>query len=104
MQKLHSQLPRQLRVEVQHGIPVIPKTVSELRELPTWPDGLLEGRRKPVLDYLDGGTWSLVSEFTEVESGKRAKAALTLLVCTYSEVGDELAASLLTFVMNGLRA
>jgi hypothetical protein len=45
-----------------------------------------------VLDDLHGGTWSLVSEFTEVECGKRAKVALTLLICTYSKVGDELAA------------
>jgi DNA invertase Pin-like site-specific DNA recombinase len=30
----------------------------------------LEAQRKSVLDYLDGGSWELVAEFTEVESGK----------------------------------
>src|SRR5439155_610167 len=30
----------------------------------------LDVQRKSVLDYLDGGRWSLVAEFTEVESGK----------------------------------
>lgn len=30
----------------------------------------LEGQREAVLDYLNGGGWSLVAEFTEVESGK----------------------------------
>lgn len=31
----------------------------------------LEAQRKAVLDFLNGGRWDLVSEFTEVESGKR---------------------------------
>jgi len=31
----------------------------------------LDAQRKAVRDYLDGGTWSLIGEFTEVESGKR---------------------------------
>jgi DNA invertase Pin-like site-specific DNA recombinase len=31
----------------------------------------LEAQRKAVLDYLNGGAWSLVGEFTEIESGKR---------------------------------
>jgi len=31
----------------------------------------LEAQRKSVFDYLDGGRWSLVAEFTEIESGKR---------------------------------
>lgn len=31
----------------------------------------LEAQRKAVADYLNGGTWELVGEFTEVESGKR---------------------------------
>ena len=30
----------------------------------------LEAQRTSVLDYLDGGKWELVAEFTEVESGK----------------------------------
>ena len=30
----------------------------------------LEAQRKSVGDYLDGARWSLVAEFTEVESGK----------------------------------
>src|SRR2546429_6057628 len=30
----------------------------------------LEAQRKSVRDYLDGGRWSLVAEFTEIESGK----------------------------------
>lgn len=32
----------------------------------------LEAQRKAVQDYLDGGRWSLIGEFTEVESGKRS--------------------------------
>ncbi len=31
----------------------------------------LEAQRKSVLDYLDGGRWTLIAEFTEIESGKR---------------------------------
>ena len=31
----------------------------------------LEAQRKAVFDYLDGGNWKLVAEYTEVESGKR---------------------------------
>jgi DNA invertase Pin-like site-specific DNA recombinase len=31
----------------------------------------LEAQRKAVHDYLNGGTWSLIGEFTEIESGKR---------------------------------
>jgi DNA invertase Pin-like site-specific DNA recombinase len=33
----------------------------------------LEAQRKAVLDYLNGGAWSLAGEFTEIESGKRNK-------------------------------
>ncbi len=32
----------------------------------------LEAQRESVLNYLDGGRWELVAEFTEVESGKRS--------------------------------
>jgi DNA invertase Pin-like site-specific DNA recombinase len=32
----------------------------------------LEAQRKAVTDYLNGGRWRLVSEFVEVESGRRA--------------------------------
>src|SRR5262245_12406288 len=31
----------------------------------------LDAQRKAVLDFLDGGKWELVGEFTEIESGKR---------------------------------
>lgn len=31
----------------------------------------LEAQRKAVADYLNGGAWKLVGEFTEVESGRR---------------------------------
>jgi DNA invertase Pin-like site-specific DNA recombinase len=31
----------------------------------------LEAQRKAVNDYLDGGSWELVAEFVEVESGRR---------------------------------
>jgi DNA invertase Pin-like site-specific DNA recombinase len=31
----------------------------------------LDAQRKAVDDYLNGGTWSLVDTFTEIESGKR---------------------------------
>src|SRR5262245_4271404 len=38
-----------------------------------WKSGLgLEAQRKSILDFLDGGRWSLVAEFTKVESGKRS--------------------------------
>jgi hypothetical protein len=32
----------------------------------------LEAQRKAVTDFLNGGNWTLVREFVEVESGKRA--------------------------------
>jgi Resolvase, N terminal domain len=32
----------------------------------------LDAQRKAVLDYLNGGSWELVSEHTEIETGKRA--------------------------------
>jgi DNA invertase Pin-like site-specific DNA recombinase len=31
----------------------------------------LEAQRKAVTDYLNGGNWSLLAEFVEVESGKK---------------------------------
>jgi len=31
----------------------------------------LDAQRKAVIDYLDGGDWELVAEFTEIESGRR---------------------------------
>lgn len=31
----------------------------------------LEAQKKAVTDYLNGGKWSLIGEFTEVETGKR---------------------------------
>jgi DNA invertase Pin-like site-specific DNA recombinase len=31
----------------------------------------LDAQRKAVADYLDGGQWTLIEEFTEIESGKR---------------------------------
>ena len=31
----------------------------------------LDAQRKAVRDFLDGGSWDLIREFTEVESGKR---------------------------------
>jgi DNA invertase Pin-like site-specific DNA recombinase len=32
----------------------------------------LAAQRKSILDYLDGGRWQLIAEFTEVESGKHS--------------------------------
>jgi DNA invertase Pin-like site-specific DNA recombinase len=32
----------------------------------------LEAQRKAVADYLNGGRWRLLAEFTEVENGKNA--------------------------------
>jgi DNA invertase Pin-like site-specific DNA recombinase len=32
----------------------------------------LEAQRKAVEDFLNGGSWTLVREFVEVESGKKA--------------------------------
>lgn len=33
----------------------------------------LEAQRRAVEDYLNGGSWKLVADFTEIESGKRAE-------------------------------
>jgi DNA invertase Pin-like site-specific DNA recombinase len=44
----------------------------------------LEAQRKAVLDYLNGGRWTLVQEFVEVESGKhsdRQQLAAALAAC-----------------------
>jgi len=44
----------------------------------------MEAQRKAIADYLNGGRWSLVSEFTEVESGKnknRAELSKALALC-----------------------
>ncbi|CAM3270672.1 hypothetical protein JHFBIEKO_4804 [Methylobacterium mesophilicum] len=44
----------------------------------------LEGQRKAVADYLNGGRWSVISEVVEVESGKnsdRPKLAEALKLC-----------------------
>jgi hypothetical protein len=35
----------------------------------------LEAQRTAVMNYLDGGRWTLVGEFTDVESGKHACGA-----------------------------
>jgi DNA invertase Pin-like site-specific DNA recombinase len=35
----------------------------------------LEAQKKAVLDFLNGGDWELVAEFTEVETGKKAHTA-----------------------------
>src|SRR5215467_11653404 len=32
----------------------------------------LDAQREAVMNYLNGGRWTLIGEFTEVESGKRA--------------------------------
>ncbi len=32
----------------------------------------LDAQRKAVMDFLNGGQWELIAEFTEIESGKRA--------------------------------
>ena len=34
----------------------------------------IEAQREAVLNYLNGGNWSIASEFTEIESGKRVSA------------------------------
>jgi DNA invertase Pin-like site-specific DNA recombinase len=44
----------------------------------------LEAQQKAVADFLNGGTWSLVGEFTEVESGKhddRPRLAEAMRAC-----------------------
>jgi DNA invertase Pin-like site-specific DNA recombinase len=44
----------------------------------------LEAQRKAVTDYLNGGSWQLIAEFTEVESGKRSdrpQLAAALAAC-----------------------
>lgn len=43
----------------------------------------LEAQQRAVMDYLNGGQWCLVGEFTEVESGKRGdRPALTKAIET----------------------
>src|SRR5215469_13960902 len=32
----------------------------------------LEAQRKAVMGYLNGGSWKLIGEFTEIESGRKA--------------------------------
>jgi DNA invertase Pin-like site-specific DNA recombinase len=44
----------------------------------------LEAQRSAVLAYLDGGSWTMIAEFTEVESGKHAdrpQLAAALAAC-----------------------
>ena len=44
----------------------------------------LEAQRSAVLAYLDGGSWSMIAEFTEVESGRyadRSQLAAALATC-----------------------
>jgi Resolvase, N terminal domain len=44
----------------------------------------LEAQREAVLNYLNGGSWTLVADFTEVESGKhsdRPQLAAALAAC-----------------------
>src|SRR5256886_13277917 len=44
----------------------------------------LEAQRKAVLDYLNGGRWSLMQEFVEIESGKhndRPQLTAALAAC-----------------------
>src|SRR5262249_21708907 len=44
----------------------------------------LEAQRSAVLAYLDGGSWTMFAEFTEVESGKHAdrpQLAAALVAC-----------------------
>src|SRR5215475_12806885 len=44
----------------------------------------LEGQRAAVINYLDGGRWTLVAEFTEIESGAnngRPELAKALAAC-----------------------
>jgi hypothetical protein len=44
----------------------------------------LEAQQAAVQNYLDGGTWKLVGEFTEVESGRKSERpalAKTLALC-----------------------
>ena len=38
----------------------------------------LDAQRKAVEDYLNGGTWSLIGEFTEVESDQRPELVKAL--------------------------
>jgi DNA invertase Pin-like site-specific DNA recombinase len=33
----------------------------------------LDAQRKVVTDYLNGGSWELIGEFTEIESGKHSE-------------------------------
>jgi DNA invertase Pin-like site-specific DNA recombinase len=44
----------------------------------------LDAQREAVLNYLNGGSWTLVQEFVEVESGKhsdRPQLAAALAAC-----------------------
>jgi DNA invertase Pin-like site-specific DNA recombinase len=44
----------------------------------------LDAQRDAVIRYLDGGSWSLLGEFTEIESGRnnaRPQLAVALTMC-----------------------
>jgi hypothetical protein len=55
----------------------------------------MAAQRKAVEDYLNGGRWKLVGEFTEVESGKRSdrpeleKAAAKRAEKTFNRLMDK---------------
>jgi DNA invertase Pin-like site-specific DNA recombinase len=64
------------------------KWISYLR-VSTDPQGAsglgLEGQRKAVVDFLNGGRWQLTAEFVEIESGRRSnnrpQLAAALMAC-----------------------
>jgi hypothetical protein len=37
---------------------------------------MIDQQREAVMNYLNGGSWQLVGEFTEVESGKHSDRAI----------------------------
>ena len=47
----------------------------------------MAAQRKAVEDYLNGGQWKLVGEFTEVESGKRSDRVSSYSPCADHERG-----------------
>jgi DNA invertase Pin-like site-specific DNA recombinase len=45
----------------------------------------LDAQRQAVTDYLNGGKWSLLREFTEIESGKRSDRPQLLAALAYAK-------------------
>jgi DNA invertase Pin-like site-specific DNA recombinase len=50
----------------------------------------LEAQRDAVMNYLNGGRWALVDEFTEIESGKRNDRPELEKACRKIDLGEHI--------------